>query len=388
MASLSLPFSFFLFVSLSPFSLSFSLCSLCLQEIFKRRVEGYDTPRSDISRRSSTEIPPSDPPLVSYLDPSIQFSDLQVLGTLGKGSFGHVQLVRDSRTNLTYALKTVSRAQVVALGQQEHIMSEKKCMSSLRHPFLIRLHSTFKDAKCLYFLLEPSLGGELFSVLRSKTFFDEPTARFYAAGVVLAFEYMHSSGYIYRDLKPENLLLDRDGYLKMTDFGFAKKVGDNRTWTLCGTPDYLAPEVVSGQGHGKGVDWWTLGILIYEMLASYPPFYDEDPMKTYTKIMQCQLAFPTHFSKQAVDLVRRLLHPKPTKRLGVVAGAAQLVKDHPWFHGFDWKNFIAKQLKAPIVLPVKSREDLSNFEQYPNADTKQYPNYIPDPKNPHWDDEF
>lgn len=111
-------------------------------------------------------------------------------------------------------------------------------------------------------------------MLRAKTFFDEHTARFFAAGVILAFEYMHSKGIIYRDLKPENLLLDARGYLKITDFGFAKKVGDQRTWTLCGTPDYLAPEVVSGQGHGRGVDWWTLGILIYEMLASYPPFYD------------------------------------------------------------------------------------------------------------------
>jgi serine/threonine protein kinase len=215
--------------------------------------------------------------------------------------------------------------------------------------------------------LEPSLGGELFSVLRAKTFFDEHTARFFAAGVVLAFEYMHSKGIIYRDLKPENLLLDARGYLKITDFGFAKKVGDQRTWTLCGTPDYLAPEVVSGQGHGRGVDWWTLGILIYEMLASYPPFYDgiirsslpflcfyhmnssssgwsliliEDPMKTYAKIMHGQIAFPMHFSKQAVDLIRRLLHAKPTKRLGVLKGGARLVKDHLWFKGFDWYTFM------------------------------------------------
>jgi len=198
---------------------------------------------------------------------------------------------------------------------------------------------------------------------------------------------MHSKGIIYRDLKPENLLLTDKGYLKITDFGFAKKIKEKRTWTLCGTPDYLAPEVVSGQGHDRSVDWWTLGILIYEMLASYPPFYDEDPMKTYAKIMHGQVAFPMHFSKQAVDLIKRLLHPKPTKRLGVLKGGAKLIKQHPWFKGFDWEAFEKQSMKAPIILPVKGKEDLSNFEEYPDED-QQWEEYVPDPKNPDWDSDF
>merc|ERR1719359_2157704 len=129
---------------------------------------------------------------------------------------------------------------------------------------------------------------------------------------------MHSKGTVYRDLKPENLLLDNDGYMKITDFGFAKRINNERTWTLCGTPDYLAPEVVSGVGHGRGVDWWTLGILCYEMLASYPPFFDEDPMKTYAKIMHGNISFPRHFSKEAVSLIKKFLHPKSTKRIGII----------------------------------------------------------------------
>eukprot|EP00479_Gromia_sphaerica_P010907 TRINITY_DN5182_c0_g1_i1.p1 TRINITY_DN5182_c0_g1~~TRINITY_DN5182_c0_g1_i1.p1 ORF type:complete len:178 (+),score=18.89 TRINITY_DN5182_c0_g1_i1:310-843(+) len=155
-----------------------------------------------------------------------------------------------------------------------------------------------KQKPCSIFLLEVSLGGELFSLLRNKTVFSENTSRFYAACVVEAFECMHSKNIVYRDLKPENLLLDENGYLKVQILGFAKVVKD-RTWTLCGTPDYLAPEVVSGQGHAKGVDWWTLGVLVFEMLASYPPFYDNDPMQTYAKICPRTLVLSQTFFQRS-----------------------------------------------------------------------------------------
>lgn len=272
------------------------------------------------------------------------------------------------------------------LCQQEHIINEKMVMMQLQHRSLVRLHAAFKDRDCLYFLLEPSLGGELFSILRRCTTFDESTARFFAAGVILAFEYMHKKGIVYRDLKPENLLLDNDGYIKITDFGFAKQIHDGRTWTLCGTPDYLAPEVVSGQGHGKGVDWWTLGILMYEMLASYPPFYEEDTMKTYGKIVQGKVSFPDTFSREAVDLIKGLLHPRVTKRLGVVRGGATTIKRHPWFRGFDWEAYEQRSMKAPIKINVKSTEDLSNFDEY--HDEVTIPKYTGDSKNPDWDQAF
>eukprot|EP00455_Lapot_gusevi_P027088 TRINITY_DN2864_c0_g1_i9.p1 TRINITY_DN2864_c0_g1~~TRINITY_DN2864_c0_g1_i9.p1 ORF type:complete len:799 (+),score=343.37 TRINITY_DN2864_c0_g1_i9:177-2573(+) len=321
----------------------------------------------------------------------IEKKDLQVIGTLGKGSFGHVQLVKDIKNpqnrDKTFALKAVSKSQIVQLGQQEHIMSEKNVMIMLDHPFLIRLYATFRDQNALYFLLEVCLGGELFTILRARTNFTEPTAKFYAACVVSAFEYMHSKNIIYRDLKPENLLLDDRGYLKVTDFGFAKIVTD-RTWTLCGTPDYLAPEVVSGQGHGKGVDWWTLGILIYEMLASYPPFYDEDPMRTYAKIMHGQINFPKHFSAESIDLIRKLLNPKPTKRLGVMKGGATLIKRHPWFKGFDWNALESGTMAAPIIPKIKNAEDISNFDSYAD-DEPGFPAYRPGPgEDPNWDASF
>jgi serine/threonine protein kinase len=307
----------------------------------------------------------------SVLRDDIDMKDLETLGTLGKGSFGHVTLVKwkKSPDGETFALKAVSKAQIVETGQQGHIMSEKKVMSTMKHPFLVCLHATFKDADRLYFLLDPILGGELFTILRKRRYFSEDTARFYAAHVVDAFQYMHDRDTVYRDLKPENLLLDSDGYMKVTDFGFAKKLR-GRTWTLCGTPDYLAPEIVGSRGHGKGVDYWTLGVLIYEMLASFPPFYDEDPMKTYAKIMHGKIKYPSHFSKEAVSLVKKLLNRKPTKRLGVVKGGAKNIKDHAWFKRFRWDKLENGTMKAPIIIPIKDKYDLSNFEEYPEEENE------------------
>jgi serine/threonine protein kinase len=184
----------------------------------------------------------------------------------------------------------------------------------------------------------------------------------------------------------ENLLLDKEGFLKVTDFGFAKDISGGRTWTLCGTPDYLAPEIVAGKGHGKGVDWWTLGIFIYEMLASYPPFYDEDPMKTYAKIMHGAVNYPSHFSKEAISLIKKLLQHKSTKRLGVVKGGAAEIKKHPWFRGFDFDALVARKVRPPIVPKIKHNKDLSNFDDYSSAEVGEVEQYVSDGSN--WDAEF
>merc|ERR1712183_745611 len=188
-------------------------------------------------------------------------------------------------------------------------------MLKMNNEFLVNLRGTFKDALRVYFLLDVCLGGELFTILRNRRYFDEATSRFYAACVVEAFAYMHSLSIVYRDLKPENLVLDSRGFLKIADFGFAKEIS-GKTHTLCGTPDYLAPEIVTGKGHGFGVDWWTLGILIYEMLASFPPFYDKDQLSTYRKIINGKVRFPKYISPEAKDLICRLLTLRQTKRLG------------------------------------------------------------------------
>lgn len=206
----------------------------------------------------------------------IQFKDLQTLTVLGAGTFGRVSLVQHKTTKEVYALKALIKAEIVMHKQQSNVVQEKNVMIQSNHPFILRLYTTFKDATKLYMLLEFVQGGELFSVIHTARSDGVPpaSAKFYGAGVLLGLVYLHSKDIAYRDMKPENCLVDKDGYPKVVDFGFAKVIKNSKTFTLCGTPEYLAPEIVLGRGHDKSVDYWAFGILLYEMIAGYSPFSD------------------------------------------------------------------------------------------------------------------
>ena len=200
----------------------------------------------------------------------LKLSDLRIVATLGVGGFGRVELVQiaGDTKNRSFALKQMKKSQIVETRQQQHIMSEKEIMEESDCGFIVKLYKTFKDRKYLYMLMESCLGGELWTILRDRGNFDDGTTRFYTACVIEAFEYLHSRGIIYRDLKPENLLLDGEGYVKLVDFGFAKKLQVGRkTWTFCGTPEYVAPEVILNKGHDISADYWSLGVLMFELLT-------------------------------------------------------------------------------------------------------------------------
>lgn len=239
------------------------------------------------------------PPKKLYL------KDYDVLKTLGAGSFGRVRLAKRKSDGVYVAIKSLKKHEIMKLKQVDHVISENNILASISHPFLVSMDGFTQDSKYLYLVLEFICGGELFTYLRGTGRFLSPQACFYAAQVTMMFEYLHSKNVIYRDLKPENILIAPDGYLKLTDFGFAKVV-EGRTYTLCGTPEYISPEILLNKGHYKAADWWTLGILLYELIAGIDPFTDQDPMAIYQKILKGKIVFPNGFDRDAKSLVKHL----------------------------------------------------------------------------------
>lgn len=224
-------------------------------------------------------------------------------------------------------------------------------------------------------------GGEIFSYLRRARRFNEETSRFYAAEITMTIEFLHDiHGVAYRDLKPENILLDADGHIKLVDFGFAKQVGNRETYTLCGTPEYLAPEVIHNSGHGLAVDWWALGILIYEFLVGQPPFWDQNPMRIYEQIVEGRLRFPPNMPPAAQNIVSLLCKTNPTERLGYISGGSGRVKAHPFFAEVVWDDLFYHRVKGPIIPRVSHPADPSNFEEYPESDVRNQNVYTDDLK--------
>ncbi|KAG8459372.1 hypothetical protein KFE25_013008 [Diacronema lutheri] len=296
----------------------------------------------------------------------IEFAQLEQLRTLGVGTFGRVRLVRHG--GKAYALKALDKRQLVHMKQEAHLMQEKALLQQCSHAFIIQLVATYQDEDKLYMLMEVCLGGELFSRLQRTGPMCDDHARFYTACVVAAFAYMHQRRIAYRDLKPENLLIDDQGYAKLVDFGFAKQILD-RSLTLCGTPEYLAPEIILNKSHDIGVDWWTVGILAYELLAGHPPFSDPEPMVLYEKIVKGKMRLPARFSADAKALLVRLIEVNPAKRIGA-STHGQEVKEQPWFAGIDWGALEAKKIAAPYVPTIRGAFDDSHFDHYDEVDTK------------------
>ncbi|XP_005157115.1 cGMP-dependent protein kinase 1a isoform X2 [Danio rerio] len=318
---------------------------------------------------------------------NLNLSDFNIIDTLGVGGFGRVELVQLKSDEMkTFAMKILKKRHIVDTRQQEHIRSEKLIMQEAHSDFIVRLYRTFKDSKYLYMLMEACLGGELWTILRDRGNFDDSTTRFYTACVVEAFAYLHSKGIIYRDLKPENLILDHRGYAKLVDFGFAKKIGfGKKTWTFCGTPEYVAPEIILNKGHDISADYWSLGILMYELLTGSPPFSGPDPMKTYNIILRGidMIEFPKKITKNAANLIKKLCRDTPSERLGNLKNGVKDIQKHKWFEGFNWDGLRKGTLMPPIIPNVTSSTDTSNFDSFPEDNEDPPPD-----DNSGWDIDF
>ena len=309
----------------------------------------------------------------------IDLEDYLIKQTLGTGSFGRVRLVFQQKENKFYALKILKKIEIMKLKQVDHILSEMSILNLIDHPFIVRMRGVSQNDRYLYIVLEYVQGGELFTYLRSVKSLRNEDAIFYAGQVLLMFEYLHTKNVVYRDLKPENLLIDAEGYLKLTDFGFAKVI-ESRTYTLCGTPEYLAPEILLQKGHGKPVDWWCLGILVYEMLVGIDPFSDEEPMNVYQNILKGKIKFPSSFNANAKSLVKHLLVADLGKRYGNLKGGVCDIKEHRWFKDFDWQKLAEKQLKPSFLPKIRGEGDTSNFSNYP--DSPDLPNPLKNNEDP------
>jgi len=289
-------------------------------------------------------------------------SDFQQLKVIGRGGFGRVLLVKKKDTGQYYAMKILKKSSIVSRGEVIHTRTEKSVLAKIDHPFLAKLYYSFQTDEYLYFIMDFINGGELFFHLSIEKKFTEDRARFYSAEIISGISYLHQHGIIYRDLKPENILLDRSGHVVMTDFGLSKEglnSPTDRTITFCGTPEYLAPEVISGESYTKAIDWWSVGTLIFEMLTGLPPFYDQNEESMYEKIMKSDIKFPHHLSHEVVDLIQKFLIRDPQSRLQDY----ELIKKHPWFATINWDKLLNRDLTPPFIPAVKSSDDIGNIDK-------------------------
>ncbi|KAG7091254.1 cAMP-dependent protein kinase catalytic subunit [Marasmius oreades] len=312
-----------------------------------------------------------------------RLSDFIIQRTLGTGSFGRVHLVRSKHNLRFYAVKVLNKQRVVKMKQVEHTNNEQQMLGFVQHPFIINLWGTFQDTSNLYMVMDFVPGGELFTLLRRSNRFPDPVAKFYAAEVALALNHLHKLDIIYRDLKPENILLNSDGHIKIADFGFAK-ICSTTTWTLCGTPDYLAPEIIGQHRYNKSVDWYALGVLIFEMLSGLPPYHqpEANQLKLYEKIHQgpTHIRWPAAFSPLATDLILKLMEGNPSKRYGNLRHGAGDVFAHGWFREVDWDKLGAREIQAPYIPKIQGDGDASAFDKYPEDNASAaYGVLTPDP---------
>ncbi|GFP83373.1 serine/threonine-protein kinase 38-like [Phtheirospermum japonicum] len=335
--------------------------------------------------------------------------DFEPLTMIGKGAFGEVRVCREKSTGHVYAMKKLKKSEMLRRGQVEHVKAERNLLAEVDSNCIVKLYCSFQDEEYLYLIMEYLPGGDMMTLLMRKDTLTEDEARFYVGETVLAIESIHKHNYIHRDIKPDNLLLDRYGHMKLSDFGLCKpldcsniqendfSVGNNHSGSLqsngrpkrtqqeqlqhwqrnrrmlaystVGTPDYIAPEVLMKKGYGMECDWWSLGAIMYEMLVGYPPFYSDDPMSTCRKIVnwRINLKFPEEakLSPEAKDLICKLLC-NVEKRLGT--RGADEIKAHPWFKGLDWDKLY--QMKAAFIPEVNDELDTQNFEKFEESDSQ------------------
>lgn len=302
----------------------------------------------------------------------LSLDQFQVIKTIGIGSFAHVNLCYHKPSEQFCTLKVMNKRLIISLEQVEHVKNEKNILTLLKHPNIVKVFGTFQDDEFIYIMMEYIAGGEVYSHLRTNECFDPDTVRFYAAEVFMVFEELHKHNIVYRDLKPENLMFDSDGHIKFIDFGFAKII-EERTYTLCGTPEYLAPEIIRGEGTTFASDWWSYAVLIHELICGHTPFANLAEEDLYRAICEGVREYPPEVDQSTADFLDALFVLDPTKRLGSGTYGSDEIKNHPYFEGVDWTMMRSHAYQTPLVPMVTSPYDTSNFADF----TSSVPTYEP-----------
>ncbi|XP_069681638.1 RAC serine/threonine-protein kinase isoform X2 [Periplaneta americana] len=294
----------------------------------------------------------------------VTLENFEFLKVLGKGTFGKVILCREKTTAHLYAIKILKKEVIIQKDEVAHTLTENRVLRTTNHPFLISLKYSFQTADRLCFVMEYVNGGELFFHLSRERVFSEDRTRFYGAEIISALGYLHEEGIIYRDLKLENLLLDKDGHIKIADFGLCKEdiTYGRTTKTFCGTPEYLAPEVLDDNDYGRAVDWWGIGVVMYEMMCGRLPFYNRDHDVLFQLILMEEVKFPRTISNEAKAMLGGLLVKDPNKRLGGGPDDAKEIMVHPFFSSINWTDLQQKKIPPPFKPQVTSDTDTRYFD--------------------------
>ena len=297
--------------------------------------------------------------------PKLSENDFEKIKLIGKGSYGSVYLVRYNKNNHIYAMKVYIKSDLREKNQENNTKSERNLMSKINFPFIVSVKFAFQTESKLFLVQEFIQGGDLFFHIHTFPKFNIQKAKFYTVEIILAIEFLHKKNLIYRDLKPENILIDKEGHIKLTDFGLSKILDspEKKSYTICGTVQYLAPEIIKGEGYNNSVDWWSLGILLFEMLTGKLPFKFRFDTQPNLDVYKRKIIYPSWIDETTKDLIENLLKIDPNERIGNGINGAENIKKHPFFNDIDWDKALNKKIKPPFIPQLEDETDIKYFEK-------------------------
>jgi p70 ribosomal S6 kinase len=316
----------------------------------------------------------------------VGLEDFEILKVVGRGAFGKVYQVKKNGSSEIFAMKVMRKDHIMEKNHVEFMKAERDILTKIDHPFIIQLRYSFQTRYRLYLVLDFVNGGHLFFQLYHQGLFREDLARVYTAEIVCAVSHLHDNGIMHRDLKPENILLDSEGHAMLTDFGLAKEFDENtKSHSMCGTIEYMPPETLLGKGYNKAADWWSVGILLYEMLTGKPPFIGGNRQKIQQKIIKDKMKLPAFLTSEAHSILKGLLQKEPSKRLGSGSHGSEEIKGHKWFKSINWRKLEAREIQPSFIPNIAGKHCVANFEECwtkmplldsPAASPKSYDNHF------------